>query len=246
MSAPHDDMPGEEAQREPLEITAEMLAPVEPRPAGPRDFERGMSYVPLVTLLLIAANVAAYVWEVGQIGLVPQSEQAYVDVGALYRPAVLAGQVWRPFSAMFLHGGIDHLLGNLFMLYVLGMGCEHAFGWGKTLAMYLAAGLGGAVASLAWQPGPSVGASGAIFGLAGILIAFFRRHRDVFFIRDKRIGVVLLLWSLYTVAIGLVSPEIDNACHVGGLLTGLLLGSFVPMKPVDPLEGKERAFFVRI
>ena len=229
----------------PLEITAEMLEPHVPAPPGPRDFERGLSYAPLVSLGLIGANVAAFAWMVSQIGLMPQSAEAYIYVGALHRTSVLAGQFWRPFSAMFLHGGIDHLVGNMLMLYVLGMGCEHAFGRGRALAMYFVAGVGGAVASLWWQEGPSVGASGAIFGLAGMLIAFFRRRRDAFYLRDKRIGVVLLVWAIYSVVTAVLSPEIDNACHVGGLLTGLALGWFVPMRPHDPLEGEGRAYFVR-
>jgi rhomboid protease GluP len=68
-----------------------------------------------------------------------------------------------------------------------------------------------------------VGASGAIFGIMGAVIATLYLYRDRFQVRDKRIGVVLAVWAAYALALGAVSPMVDNAAHVGGLLGGTLL-----------------------
>lgn len=216
----------------PLLITADMLAAprMQRRPAGPvrLDFERGISTWPAVTLALIGANGLIFGWELASGAL--QSEATILAAGALHRASVAAGQYWRLISSMFLHGSPGHLIGNGLMLYVLGMACEHAHGWRHTLWAYLACGLGGAALSLAFQPGPSVGASGAIFGLAGMAIVFFRRHRDRFQLRDKRIGLVLVIWAGYTLVGGLMEPMIDNMCHLGGLITGLALGCVLPVR----------------
>ena len=198
-----------------------MLAKPARRPSGRVDFERGMSYAPPVTLLLIAVNVLVFVWEVGHGALA--SRNAIIAAGALSRPLVLQGQWWRLVSPMFLHGSPEHLIGNMIALYVLGMACEHALGGRQMLALYLWSGVAASLVSIAWSPGPSVGASGAIFGLMGAVIVVLRRHHHRFYLRDKRIGVVLAAWALYTIATGLLSPYVDNAAHVGGCLGGMLL-----------------------
>ena len=89
------------------------------------------------------------------------------------------------------------------------------------------------------NPGPAVGASGAIFGLLGAMIVFFYKYRDSFHLRDKRIGNVLLLWAGYSVVTAYFMPFIDNAAHVGGLLAGAFGGYFLTprlMKSTDLQE----------
>ncbi len=218
---PPDEASGRSAER-PIPITDDMLASPVRRPSGRVDFERGMSYAPPLTLLLIAANVAVFVWEVGHGALV--SRDAIIAAGALSRALVLRGQWWRLVTPMFLHGSPGHLIGNMIALYVLGMACEHAFGSRKTLALYLWSGVTASLVSIALSPGPSVGASGAIFGLMGAVIAVLSRHQHRFYVRDKRIGVVLAAWAVYTIATGLLSPYVDNGAHMGGFLGGALLG----------------------
>ena len=240
MSDSSEQLAASPTPSEPLAITDDMLDPLDPPPPpGPRDFERGMSYWPLVTLCLITANLAAFIWMLRVSNL--NSAAAYVSVGALHRESVQAGEWWRLITAPFLHAGIDHLLGNMLMLYALGMACEHAFGRLKSIALYLGCALGGSILSVIMFEGPSVGASGAVFGLAGIVIAFFWRHQARFHLRDKRVGGVLLAWAIYTVALGFFQPQIDNWCHIGGFLIGLLLGVAVPPRP--PMEEKG-GFFV--
>lgn len=197
------------------------------------DFEQRMSPVPPLSLTLMAACVAAFGLQLAGDGLA--DVERLIGQGALHRPAVLEdSEWWRLVSAMFLHGNFGHLIGNLLMLFVLGMACEHAFGRPQFLALYVGAGVIGSLCSLIGGR-PSVGASGAIFGLAGALIVLFRRHRRRLHLRDARIGLVLLIWAVYTLALGLIDPTIDNLAHLGGLLGGAAL-AFV-LRPAV-LEGR--------
>ena len=181
-------------------VRAAMLAP-EGKGYGRSNFERGMRLAPPMTLGLIVVCAAVFAWEVGVGALA--DPRTIVAAGALARAQVLAGEVWRLGSAMFLHGGFDHLFGNATALYILGMACEHGFGTPRTAVLYLLSGLGGGVASLITGPGPSVGASGAIFGLMGAMIVFFRLHGRRFTLRDNRVGAVLLVWAIFSVVTAL-------------------------------------------
>jgi rhomboid protease GluP len=163
------------------------------------------------------------------------SAAGLVAFGALSRPEVFAGQYWRLESATWLHGGRDHLISNGIALFILGMICEHAFGRAQFFVLYVLSGLGGSVLSLLISEGPSVGASGAIFGLQGAAIVLFRRHRDRILMRDRRIGVVLLGWALYSIFTGLVSPFIDNGAHIGGAVTGALVARSLHPVVLDPM-----------
>ena len=113
------------------------------------------------------------------------------------------------------------------MLFVLGMACEHAFGRGPFLFLYVSACVTGSLLAMGTTM-PTVGASGAIFGLAGALLASIVAHRHRIELRDHRVAIVLAVWATYTLALGLLSPIVSNACHVGGLLGGLILGWLLP------------------
>jgi rhomboid protease GluP len=221
---------------EPILITPEMLAPRRAPPTtrpgdGRIDFERRMRKVPPVVVTLILANVAVFVWEVAagafldrkaliESGVTVANYVNPIEAGALMRARVLAGEWWRMFTAMFLHGGPDHLIGNMVALYIVGMACEHAFGASRTLLVYFGSGITGGVLSLAASPGPSVGASGAIFGVLAAVAVMLYRHQDRFFIRDKRIGFVLAAWAGWTLLTGFMTPFVDNFAHLGGMLGG--------------------------
>src|SRR5262245_42832100 len=156
-----------------------------------------MSSTPAVTITLIGLNAVIFFLTVSQGFL--QSEATILKAGALSRDLVLHGEVWRLLSAMFLHGGLEHLFGNAVGLFILGMAAEHAYGKLEMAAIYMISGLAGSVFSVVLNPGPAVGASGAIFGLLGAMIVFFLKYHDWFHLRDKRIGNVLLLWAGYSV-----------------------------------------------
>ncbi len=224
---------------EPILITPDMLAPRAParpparRPDGRIDFEKGMRRMPPLILLLIVANVAVFAWEVSagvfldrkaliESGLQAANQINPLEAGALVRVRVLAGEWWRVFTSMFLHGGPDHLIGNMVALYIVGMACEHAFSAGRTALIYFGSGVMGAAFSLATGPGPSVGASGAIFGvLAAVAVMLYKNH-DRFYVRDKRIGFVLAAWAGWQLFTGFLSPFIDNFAHLGGMTGGAL------------------------
>jgi rhomboid protease GluP len=195
---------------------------------GRVDFEDGMTYAPRATLALIVAFGAVFYWEITTGALA--SREAIVAAGALVRWRVLEGELWRLGSATFLHGGLDHLLGNCMSLYILGMACEHAVGWRRLLTVFAAGAIGGWGLSLAMAPGPSVGASGAIFGVMGAVVAILHRHRDLFVVRDKRIGVVVAVWAGYTLLLGALQPMIDNAAHLGGLFAGVAAALGLPIR----------------
>lgn len=136
----------------------------------------------------------------------------------------LEGQYWRLLTATFLHGGIAHIFMNAFSLYIIGPDTERIYGTWRFLAVYMLAGLSGSVLSYAFSPNPSVGASGAIFGLFGALGVFFFESREVLGELSSRQlqGLVALL--LINLFVGFTSTGIDNFGHIGGLLGGLVVG----------------------
>lgn len=189
------------------------------------DFEAGMSWWPPVTLILILACAVVFGFEIATGALTKMGR--LLEMGALSSPHVAKGEFWRLLSAPFLHASDDHIIGNMAMLFVLGLACEHAFGSPQFLFLFVVAAIGGSCASLLHHK-TSVGASGAIFGLAGALIALFRRHRSKLQLRDRRIGFVINVWAVYQIGVGILSPHIDNLSHLGGFGTGIVLGALMP------------------
>jgi len=208
----------QEGEQEPLTVTPDMLAD---DPVERVDFERGMTYWPPATLVLIVTLAAIFVWQVASGTL--STRAGIVDAGALVRSRVIEGEYWRMFTATMLHGSGEHLFGNCIALYILGLAGEHALGSWRFLLLYVASGLAGSVASVLTGPGPSVGASGAIFGLMGGVVLILYRYRHVYHVRDKEIGWVLAAWGAYTILMGALDPQIDNMAHLGGMIAGALL-----------------------
>jgi rhomboid protease GluP len=202
---------------EPRVITADMLEPVDDR----IEFEKGMSWAPPATLVLIGLYVVTFIWQVATGALA--SQEAILAAGALDGGAVARGEVWRLVSATFLHGGIEHLFGNAIMFYIVGIGLEHALGTRQMLWVYSVAGLGGSVLSALLTDGPSVGASGAIFGVMTGLVAVLHRHRARIMLRDRRIALVLALLAGWQLFQGAFTPYVDNWAHLGGAMAGFWL-----------------------
>jgi rhomboid protease GluP len=222
-----------DAAERPLRITPDMLL------ARRVDFERRMRRLPPLTTGMLALLVLVFLAQVSGGAL--ESREAIVAAGALDAGAVRDGDWWRVLSATVLHGGVDHLLGNAVALLILGMVCEHAFGRRQFVLLYVASAVAGSLASLLASPGPSVGASGAIFGLQGAAIVLFRRHRDRLLVRDRRIGLVLLAWAIYSIAAGLTMPWIDNAAHLGGAAAGALAARYLHPVILEPMPAAHAA-----
>lgn len=157
------------------------------------------------------------------------SKQISVHFGANNGPDTLTGDWWRLLSYMFLHGSVLHIGFNMWCLWDLGALCESLYGRWTYAAIYVITGVAGGLASIAWNPGVwSVGASGAIFGLAGALIAsFYLGEFSLPSIAIKGTLRSLLFFAGFNLIFGSMFPGIDNSCHIGGLVSGLALGAVI-------------------
>ena len=152
--------------------------------------------------------------------------------GELDVVSVLADkQYGRLLWAMFLHVGIEHLFNNMVILFFLGAMIEKVTGHLSFLMLYFLSGIGGNLCSLSvkllqMDHSASVGASGAIFGLDGVLLAWILLDRQSMpDVTPKRV-ILMIALSLYN---GFTAQNVDNAAHVGGLLTGFLAGALLCM-----------------
>ncbi len=142
--------------------------------------------------------------------------------GAKDNAAIAAGEYWRLVTPIFLHGSLLHFFFNMYALYHLGREVEAFMGWRRFLLVFFFAGVAGTVFSLLFTPNPSLGASGAIFGLIGAQGIFLYRHRQLFGERGRRGLQQIIMIAVINLAIGL-QGNIDNWAHLGGLLGGLAL-----------------------
>jgi membrane associated rhomboid family serine protease len=169
-----------------------------------------------------------------------QNAEVLITYGAKYNQAILEGQYWRFVTPIFLHANILHVGLNMLNLIVLGVFVERIFGHLRFLLIYLVTGIISIVASFYFAPQEiSVGASGAIFGLVGAYSLFVFIHRRAF----RRGGIPALSWLVLIIGInlgiGLIIPNIDNYAHVGGFLSGCVLGwFFAPFYVLHSEEGK--------
>ncbi len=143
--------------------------------------------------------------------------------GAKFSPAILQdGQWWRLVTAGFLHGGILHILMNMWVLFDLGVQVEEVYGTSRYLVIYLATTVAGFLASTYWSPSLSVGASAGLFGLIGAMIALGVRNRHS--TMGAAVRAHYTQWAIWGVVIGLLPGfRVDNAAHLGGLAAGFLL-----------------------
>ena len=193
-----------------------------------------------MTAVLIALNAGLYLWQIST-GVDPQ-QPSVTDAliwGADYSPLTFLEEPERLFTSIFFHFGFIHLALNMWALYIFGHIAEQIFGRFYFLSLYLLCGLSGSLLSswlsihnsyaflqqhnLALLPHLNAGASGAVMGIGGALtiLSFFPPLPDQSFILLKR---TLLLVIGLNFGIGLLTPNINNAAHLGGLLMGALLG----------------------
>lgn len=184
---------------------------------------------PYVTRFMLAANVIVFIIMIAY-GYVtygtlngPEHGGVLTDLGAKVNVLVANGQVWRLFTAMFLHIGVIHLLFNLYALNALGPLVESYFGHFRFAAIYLIGGLFGSLASYAFSPAPSAGASGAVFALAGAITVYFLKYRENYGARGRAILNNMFLVIGINLVFGLSQSGIDNWGHMGGLAGGALV-----------------------
>lgn len=185
----------------------------------------------VVTRTIIGACVAMFL---AQLALGPAFAARLWLIGGipgdsvfLSEPGVATGEVWRLLTATFLHLDLIHLLFNMYALYLFGPTLEGLLGRARFSALYLVSGLGGSAASYAFSDvlQPSIGASGAVFGLLGAFLVVARRTG-----RDARSLYVILALNL---AYGFYASGIDWRAHLGGLVAGVLTGTALAYAPAE-------------
>lgn len=186
-----------------------------------------------VTPTLVALNVAVWLLNVAT-GVAPFAPRA-IDLlmwGGNHLPLTVE-QPWRLAAATFLHGGLVHLAFNMWALWDTGRLAERFYGNGQLLLIYAVSGLAGSIASLFFsaRTGVSVGASGAIFGVVGCLLAaiFTKAHKlPPALVAAMRSS--MLMFVGFSLFMGFTVGFIDNAAHIGGLAAGFAMGTVLAEK----------------
>lgn len=189
-----------------------------------------------VTVVLILINVLVFI----AVELTGTSQNAWhvLDYGAAYTPYIVQnGEVYRLFTSMFLHFGIEHLVNNMLVLFVLGSRLEQVIGKLRFLFIYLTGGMTGNIFSLILELrnqdfSVSAGASGAVFAVMGAMIYVVIRNKGWLGDLSMRQILVMAAFSLY---FGFTSSGVDNAAHIGGMIAGFVLAVLIwhPRKKRD-------------
>lgn len=186
---------------------------------------------PYVTYALLAINILLFIIMVfvSGDGIYGFQTETLVKFGGNVKSLVLNGEYWRLIASAFLHDGFLHLICNMYALYVLGIQLENFFGKTRFAIIYLFSAITGNLLSLVFaDPNVvSIGASGAIFGLFGSLLYFGYYYRVYLgtVLRTQIVPVILI-----NLLFGIVTPGIDNAAHIGGLIGGVFISMGIGVK----------------
>lgn len=177
-----------------------------------------------LTGILVIINVIVFF--VLSFGGMTESATYMLEHGAMYVPHIIEnGEYFRFFTSMFLHFGFSHLLNNMVTLVIIGRNVEPVVGKIRFLLIYFVSGLGGNLLSFIGECATgdyavSAGASGAIFGLTGSLLALTIIYRGRVGQVTMKDMIIMILFSLY---LGFTSQGVDNLAHIGGLIVGFLV-----------------------
>jgi rhomboid protease GluP len=183
---------------------------------------------------IVAINIAVFIAMcLSGVSFIAPTSDSVLPWGSNFGPMTTQGQWWRLVSNMFVHFGIVHIAFNMWALYASGRTVERLFGTARFVMLYLFAGIAASMTSLLWNPGVnSAGASGAIFGVFGGMLAFVMNKRNEVpqsvMIQHRNSTVAFTIYSLFY---GVAHTGIDNAAHVGGLVAGLVMG-FLLARPL--------------
>jgi rhomboid protease GluP len=195
-----------------------------------------------ITVMILIINFGLYVAtsllsaRSGLGGPMNVDVQTLFAFGASFGPAIAAGQWWRLVTAGFLHGGLLHIAMNSWVLFDLGAQVEEIYGGSRMLVIYFISNVLGFYVSSSLHPrSPSVGASAALFGLVGAMIALGLKHRSS--AAGAAIHQHYIRWLVYLLLFSLL-PGVDLAAHVGGLIGGFCIAWIAgqPLRPGSPAE----------
>ncbi len=181
---------------------------------------RDMAQVPRVTYALIAINVIAFLTEQGQFSLTGTGIHGKViEEGVLFRPYISEShQYWRLVTSGFLHENFLHIGFNMYLLYLLGMMLETSIGSARFAVIYFTALLAGSFGALFATAAPTLGASGAVFGLMGAAVVELRARRIS--VMESGIGGLIV----FNLILSFTLANISVGAHIGGLIAGFLAG----------------------
>lgn len=174
---------------------------------------------PYITYILIFINILFYVLSI--------ISNSFYNSMVLNPSKILNGEYYRLLSCIFMHGGIIHLLCNMYCLYVIGPQVESFFGKIKYIVIYLLSGIIGSLMSLSITNSISLGASGAIFGLLGSIL-YFGYHYRVYLSQAIKSQIIPLI--VLNIFLGFILNGVDNAAHIGGLIGGVLVSMMAGVK----------------
>jgi len=187
----------------------------------------GVTPITAVLVTMVTLNFIIQLILSGGGALLKPSMESLLQVGALHSQLVASGQWWRLMTCVFVHIGLIHYLFNMYALISVSRLLEEEIGPARYMSLFLLTGLGGSTASYFLHSGiVMAGASGAIFGLIGFSISYFRRQGGI---RSRGIQGFMIRWALYGFVFGLMMRA-DNIAHAGGFAVGFLLGSVMEFR----------------
>jgi rhomboid protease GluP len=179
-------------------------------------------FKPIITYCIISLNIIIYiVTAILSKNIFYSDINVLIHLGAKYNPYIRQGQFYRLITCMFLHGGIVHLVLNMYSLYSIGPLVEKLYGKIKYIIIYFVSGIMSSLFSFMFSQGVSIGASGAIFGLLGTIFVFAIKMKEIVgkdFLKNITSVIVANL------ILGLTISNIDNFGHLGGIIGGIISG----------------------
>jgi len=186
---------------------------------------------PIFTYMMLGALVVVYILQA--LSEIIIGDDLLFYFGGKINEFIIGGEYWRLVTPMFLHGSLTHLGSNALSLFIFGARVESFFGHRRFLIVYLLSGVAGVVASFIFSPSPSLGASGAIFGLLGAFTVYFFNNRSKFgergsaYLRDMLVLIGIQIFISFR-------PGIDWWGHLGGLIGGAAVSLIIaPQWRVD-------------
>lgn len=196
-----------------------------------------------VLWVIIGLNIL--VWAIGNIILYRTGTDVLKAFGIKSTVLIIAGEYWRLVTPMFLHADFAHLMANTFTLFIFGQAVERMLGPHRFLIVYLVAGIMGNILSFAFTPNNSLGASGAVLGLGGVILFIGFVSKGVFPIERRRY-LTLVFIVVFNVLYGFGNTGIDNFAHIGGILGGLMTSAIIARKSWDIKAGKRLAYLIAL